>query len=127
MQGKHDNSHLAEFQTPINLYSDLILVAAFSTGLLKSCKYLYILTTYIKTFASFYSEQLPSLNRAILLFHFRVAEFPFISRIRVGFETQLMDTTKCSRTVSKMDSHSTKTSRVMVTKQIENGAEVTRP
>ena len=32
-------------------------------------------------------------------------EFPFISKFRVGFETQLMDTSKCIRTVSKIDSH----------------------
>ena len=32
-------------------------------------------------------------------------KFPFISRFRFGFETQLMETTKFSRTVSKLDSH----------------------
>ena len=32
-------------------------------------------------------------------------KFPFISRFRFGFETQLMKTTKFSRTVSKISSH----------------------
>jgi hypothetical protein len=32
-------------------------------------------------------------------------EFPFISKFCVGFEIQLMDTTKFSCTVSKIDSH----------------------
>jgi len=33
-------------------------------------------------------------------FHFRVAVFPFISTIRVGFGTQLMETTKRSPTIN---------------------------
>ena len=33
-------------------------------------------------------------------FHFRVAVFPFISTIRVGFGTQLMETTKQSPTIN---------------------------
>jgi hypothetical protein len=32
-------------------------------------------------------------------------KFPFISRFRFGFETQLMKTTKFSCTVSKISSH----------------------
>jgi hypothetical protein len=35
-------SRLAEFQTLINFHSDLNVDAAFSTAILKSCKYLYI-------------------------------------------------------------------------------------
>jgi hypothetical protein len=32
--------------------------------------------------------------------HFRVAVFPFISTIRIGFGTQLMETTKQSPTIN---------------------------
>ena len=38
-------------------------------------------------------------------------KFPFISKIRVGFETQLMNTTKHSRTVSKIHSQGIRHSR----------------
>ena len=79
--------------------------AVFSPDVPKSCKYLFTLTTCIKTFIHFYFGKLESLSHAVPLFHFRVADFPFISKIHVGCETQLMDTTKYSPTVSKIDSH----------------------
>jgi hypothetical protein len=47
----------------------------------------------------FYSEQKQSLSLALRQGISEVQEFPFISRIRVGFETQLIETTKYIPTV----------------------------
>jgi len=55
----------------------------------------------MKMFLQFYFEQFPFVGLAMWSFRFRVAEFPFISTFRVGFETQLVKTTKYIRTVSK--------------------------
>src|ERR1700676_1779592 len=55
----------------------------------------------MKTYLRFYFGQFQSVGLAMWRFYFRVMKFPFISRFRVGFETQLMETTKLSRTVSK--------------------------
>jgi hypothetical protein len=51
--------------------------AAFFIGLLKSCKYLYILLTYINVFLYFYFVTLQSVGHAILPFHFRVGDISF--------------------------------------------------
>ena len=51
--------------------------AAFSTGFLKSCKYLYILLTYIIVFKYFYFEKLLSVSHAISPFRFRLADITF--------------------------------------------------
>ena len=53
------------------------------------------------TFLSFYFEQLQSGRLAVQGLLFRVAKLPFISTFCVGFETQLMETSKIVRTVSK--------------------------
>jgi len=71
---------LAEFETPINCYSDINFNAAFSTGLLKSSKYLYVLPTYMKTFLDFYFEQLQSVSLAIPPFRFRIADISFYNK-----------------------------------------------
>jgi len=49
----------------------------------------------------FYSEQKQSLSLALRQGISEVQEFPFISQICVGFETQLIDTTKYIPTVIK--------------------------
>src|ERR1700676_659406 len=50
---------------------------AFSTGILKSWKYLYILLTYINVFPYFYFEKLQLVNHAIPPFHCRVTDITF--------------------------------------------------
>jgi hypothetical protein len=50
---------------------------AFSTGLLKSCKYSYMLLTYINVSTYLYFEKLQSARQAIPPFHFRVADITF--------------------------------------------------
>ena len=42
-----------------------------------------------------------SVGLFIWSFRFRITKFPFILKIRVSFETQLMETAKFSLTVSK--------------------------
>ena len=79
--------------------------AAFSTGILKSCKYLYILLTYISVFPSLQFEKFQSVSHAIPPFHFRVADITFYIKNLHCFETQLMETTKLIPTVNKRDSH----------------------
>ena len=59
----------------------------------------------------FYFDQFQSVGLAMWPFYFRVMKSPFISKFRVGFETQLMETTKTSRTVSKMLSQGIRRSR----------------
>jgi len=46
-------------------------------GLLKSCKYFSVPSRYMKSILCFYFEQLKSINIAIPIIHFRVAEIPF--------------------------------------------------
>jgi len=70
-------SHLEEFETLINCYSNINFNAAFSTGLSKSFKYLYLLPTYIEAILYFYFEQLQSVSLAIPPFHFRIADISF--------------------------------------------------
>ena len=71
----------AEFETALNSDSDFDFDAAVSTGILKSCKYLYILYTYIKPFLHFWFDQLQSVSLANQGLHLRVAEIPFYVRI----------------------------------------------
>ena len=52
-------------------------------------------------YIEFYFKQFTSVGLFIWSFRFRVTKFPFISKIHVSFETQLMETTKLSLTVSK--------------------------
>jgi hypothetical protein len=51
--------------------------AAFSTGILKFCKYLYTLFTYINVILYFYFEKLRSVSHAIPPFRCRVADITF--------------------------------------------------
>jgi hypothetical protein len=51
-------------------------------GLLKSCKYFRVPSRYMKSFLSFYFEQLKSINIVIPIIHFRVAEIPFYDNPR---------------------------------------------
>jgi hypothetical protein len=44
---------LAEFETPLSSKYHFHFDVALSTGLLKLCKYLYTLFTYIRTFLNF--------------------------------------------------------------------------
>jgi len=57
----------------------------------------------MKSFLSFYFEQLKSINIAMPIIHFRAAEIPFYIKIHVGFQTQLMETTNKNPTVNKID------------------------
>jgi hypothetical protein len=53
---------------------------------------LYTLPPYIKTYIYFYFEKMQSVSLTILYYNFgsELLKFPFISRFRVGLETQLI-------------------------------------
>jgi hypothetical protein len=79
----------------------LISIIAYSTGVLKSWNYLFKFSKHTKMYLRFSFEQFRSVGAFIWSFCFRITKFPFISKIRIGFENQLMETTNFSLTVSK--------------------------
>ena len=46
-----------------------------------------------------YSKKNNPVSLALRQGHFELREFPFISKFRISFETQLIETTKCIPTV----------------------------
>jgi hypothetical protein len=76
MRGRAEPDHVT-FKQSLKLLSILIFNAALFVAFLKSCKYFCILSGYMKTFLSFYFEQLQSMNIAIPISHLRGAEIPF--------------------------------------------------
>ena len=61
-----------------------------------------MLLTYINVFKYFYLEKFQSVSQAIPPFHSELLILPFISRIHVSFESQLMETSKLSPTVTNL-------------------------
>ena len=106
-----DLSRLAEFQTPTILDRNFNFHRSISYSDLKIVKIIVCILYICK-------DVYTSLNYAILIcggvymvISFQSYEISIYIKKRVGFETQLMETTNYSRTVSKIDSHNIQRSR----------------
>src|ERR1700730_6600899 len=76
-------------------------ITAPSTGHLKTSKKSPALRISTCIILYNYFQQMEPECLTLMPGHFRVAEFPFISKFRVDFQTQLMNPTKYIPTVSK--------------------------